>query len=541
MNKSLGMAAFVLGLAAIGWVGFGYLGGSHALALAMTALIAAFYLMGAVELQRFHRATSELDAALASIPPDLQHLGDWLGQLPAALQNAVRLRIEGERAGLPAPMMTPYLVGLLVLLGMLGTFLGMVVTLDGAVMALETTTDLPTIRAALSAPVKGLGLAFGTSVAGVAASAMLGLMSATCRRERLLVSRLLDTRVATSLRRFSLAQRREETFDSLQSQARVIPEVVGQLQLALQSMMTQLEQQSQAQHDRLLAGQQAFFRDARTVHAELASSVEQSLKASLADTARAAGATIEPMAEALLAGIARSAASLHERTADTVRMQLDAISARFDTTVTTVQAELAGQMGQLAQTASEAPRAAAEMMGQLRQRLSDSLAQDNAVLEERRHLMETLNALLDAIRHAAGEQRAAIDAMVASSAAVLQQVSAKVSDSIGAQSAGLAAVAAQVTGSAVEVASLGEAFGFGVQQFSASSDALITTLTRIEGALNQSVARSDEQLAYYVAQAREIIDLSMLSQKHIVEDLQQLADGQATLAGRQAALASEVA
>jgi hypothetical protein len=36
------------------------------------------------------------------------------------------------------------------------------------------------------------------------------------------------------------------------------------------------------------------------------------------------------------------------------------------------------------------------------------------------------------------------------------------------------------------------------------------------------MTRSDEQLAYYVAQAREIIDLSLMSQRQIVDDLQQL-------------------
>jgi hypothetical protein len=36
------------------------------------------------------------------------------------------------------------------------------------------------------------------------------------------------------------------------------------------------------------------------------------------------------------------------------------------------------------------------------------------------------------------------------------------------------------------------------------------------------MARSDEQLAYYVAQAREVIDLSITSQQSIVEDLRQL-------------------
>ena len=125
------------------------------------------------------------------------------------MQNVARLRIDGERIGLPARRSRPYLVGLLVMLGMLGTFLGMTVTLNGAVMALESTTDLQTIRATLAAPVKGLGLAFGTSVAGVAASAMLGLISSLCRRERLQAGLLLDMQIAGPLRRFSLAQERQ--------------------------------------------------------------------------------------------------------------------------------------------------------------------------------------------------------------------------------------------------------------------------------------------------------------------------------------------
>jgi hypothetical protein len=39
--------------------------------------------------------------------------------------------------------------------------------------------------------------------------------------------------------------------------------------------------------------------------------------------------------------------------------------------------------------------------------------------------------------------------------------------------------------------------------------------------MDKSTARSDEQLAYYVAQAREIIDLSIMSQKDVVEELRQ--------------------
>ena len=46
----------------------------------------------------------------------------------------------------------------------------------------------------------------------------------------------------------------------------------------------------------------------------------------------------------------------------------------------------------------------------------------------------------------------------------------------------------------------------------------------VEHTLSQAMARSDEQLAYYVAQAREVIDLSISSQQGIVEDLRRLHD-----------------
>src|SRR3546814_10593039 len=108
------------------------------------------------------------------------------------------------------PVLTPYLVGLLVLLGMLGTFLGMVATLRGTGLALQSATDLQAIRASLAAPVTGLGFAFGTSVAGVATSAMLGLLSALCRRDRVRAARRLDAQASTTLRVYSQVHQREE-------------------------------------------------------------------------------------------------------------------------------------------------------------------------------------------------------------------------------------------------------------------------------------------------------------------------------------------
>ncbi len=830
MNRKLAVTAYLLGLLAVGWAGFNYIGHSP-LALTMTALIGVAYLAGGLELLRFQQATASLGQALENIPDPPDNLADWLGQVHPSLQTAVRLRVEGERAGLPGPAVTPYLVGLLVLLGMLGTFLGMVVTLNGAVLALESTTDLHAIRAALAAPVKGLGVAFGTSVAGVAASAMLGLVSTLCRRQRLQVGQQLDRRIAGPLRGFSLGHQRQEAFKAIHAQAQAMPEVVN----ALQAMMAQLERHNQQLGERLLAGQEAHYREARGLHAELAASVDASLREGLVQSARMAGEVIRPAVEATMGDIARETTTLREALTDTVSAQLDGLAGRFERSVTTVsdtwtralarheaasdaltsgldttlgrfadtfeqrtaallasvgsthaalEAELAGSLAgigeetralhtglagrveaqldglaerfghsvttvtdgwtralarhertsealahdtraaltafvdgfqqgsasllatvggthaslqattaqalaelgaetrrlhsglaerveaqldglsgrfgsavttvadgwtaalarheatsealardtrealaafvadfrqgsaaqldalhaahatlqaelasrdarRLAETtqaldglaaslhqrwqdagdaaqarqeqlyrtldetaralsastqaearhtiaeverlmasAAEAPRAAAEVIGQLRQELSASIARDNSLLEERSRIMETLAGLLDAINHASTEQKGAIDALVSASASLLERVGSRFEARTESESTKLAEAATLIAGGAVEVASLGEAFGLAVEQFGASNQQLTEALGRIEAALAQSLARSDEQLAYYVAQAREIIDLSIMSQRQVVEDLQRLP-------ARQAALSSE--
>jgi hypothetical protein len=642
MNRNICLAAFAAGLAVVLWVGVGYLG-TQPLALAMTAIIGVAYVAGALEMARFQRATESLVAALDALPAALpgsstdaassapERLAAWLEGLHPSLRGAVRLRVEGERTALPGPAVTPYLVGLLVMLGMLGTFLGMVVTLNGAVLALETTTDLPTIRAALAAPVKGLGLAFGTSVAGVAASAMLGLIAALCRRERLAAGRRLDAKIAGELRGFSLVHQRQETFRALQAQSRALPEVAERLV----ALMAQIERNSASANERLLADSERFHREAQAAYGELARSVDRSLKESLVDSARLAGATIQPAVESTLAGLARETTALHERLQATAGAQLDRLADGFERSVAAAagawdealarreaaetakagglrralddfaqrnaagmaalierteaaqaalradfaareearqaaltqsladmgaalgnewrqagEATLAQQqaicdalertaqdiaagaeahagrtideIARLMQGAVEAPRVAAEVIGQLRQQLSESIVRDNALLEERARIMEGLAALLDAIGSATGGQREAIDALLATAGSALERTAGRFAEDADAGAARLADAAAEVSGGAVEVASLAEAFSFAVQRFGETSEKLAGSLERIEGALEKSLVRSDEQLAYYVAQARELIDLSLLSQQRVVDELRRL-------------------
>ena len=848
----LDLVVFIAGLLAVCWIGVGYVA-SNPLATAVTLLIGACYVAGAWELLRYRQATATLSRAVAGLTQPPATLDTWLDTLHPGLRGAVRARVEGARVALPGPSLTPYLVGLLVLLGMLGTLLGMVVTLKGTGAALESATDLDAIRASLIAPVKGLGFAFGTSIAGVATSAMLGLLSALVRRERVDAGQQLDAKIATTLRVHSSAHQRDESFRLLQRQADVMPALVDRLQ----TMMTTLEARSVALHDRQIESQQAFFDRTERAYAGLASNVGDALKESAAESARVAGAALQPVVAATMTGLAQEMAALRDTVTGAVQRQLDGLTDGFEKTTENVTAvwnraldeqrrtgdavaqqlqttlgqftdtfaqrstdlldgvatrlestesrladawrdalarqeqvgeTLAGQHAQalgdaaatferhsgavlaamseshaglqtqlaardeerlsawnasltamatklgdewqragahsagrqqeicvalaqttrdlatqaatfeqrsnallstireshtglqmqlaardeerlatwnasltematklgdewqragvhsagrqqeicdalaqttrdlatqaatfeqrsndllstirdshsglqtqlaardearlsawndslaamaaalrdewartseqaatrqqdicdtltrtanditaqaqvhasdtineisrLVQAASEAPKAAADVVAELRQRLSDSMVRDTAMLEERSRLLATLETLLGAVNHASTEQRTAIDALVSTSADLLDRVGARFNDTVDAETRKLDAVAAQVTAGAVEVASLGDAFGAAVQIFGESNDKLLNHLQRIEAALEKSLARSDEQLEYYVAQAREVIDLSMMSQKQIVEDLQQIAGRRASV------------
>ena len=679
--------AFGLGAIALVWVAAA-VSSSHGLVLLMTALIGAVYVFGALELRQFRRESKALGMAVQQIPEGLHHLNDWLITLPAALQMPVRQRIEAERGALPGPSLTPYLVGLLVMLGMLGTFLGMVVTLNGAVFALEGSSNIAGIRAAFSEPIKGLGLAFGTSVAGVASSAMLGLMSSLARKERMTVARALDEAIASPLREFSMAHQRQETFKALQQQSQALPLVVAQLD----KLMAQMAQSSQQINERLLTNQQSFHQEVHSAYTQLAQSVDQSLRSTLSQSMQTASDGIRPLVQATLAQLAEQAHSMNaqllqnaqqqvtelnqqmrqtaqevaqssvatlarqenvhaqmtervghslalysqqveqrvqgllgqlsDNQAEQQRAQASQEQARLNTWQSALQdmatslhsqwqtageqtraqqTQLMSEIGQwmsssealvreriateaqwlaghqqrmadwsdvlrqelsalreqesqrgdaavarlselqsavtqhlsslgmaleapiarLIETASAAPKAAAEVIGQLRQEISVSVARDNALLEERTRILNTLSTLLDAINHASTEQRGVIDAMVQSSQATLSLASDQFQAQVAAETDKLGHIAAQVTVSAVDVASLGETLGFAVRSFSDTNDKLMANLQRIEQAIGKSMTRSDEQLAYYVAQAREIIDLSISSQKDVLEALQQ--------------------
>ncbi|RJP83920.1 MAG: hypothetical protein C4518_20625 [Desulfobacteraceae bacterium] len=633
VGKILFTSAFLLGGIAVGWMCAVFMH-TNALALTVTLVIGAVYGIGAIELFQFRYATSTLTKALLRTKEKVTVLEDWLNALDESLHNSVRLRIQGERVGLPAPILTPYFVGLLVMLGLLGTFVGMVVTLKGAVIALEGTSELAAIRAGLAAPIKGLGLAFGTSVAGVATSAMLGLMSTLSKRDRMLATRSLDTRAATDFQDFSLAHSQQETFRALQIQTQALPEVSGRLH----EMADKLEQVGET----LIANQDRFQASIGRVFSELAVSMDKTHKESLAENVRLAGESIKPIVADVMNTIAQetrnvhhnlkqtagdhlqalagqfkqltesmsqsfntmtASAIAHQQTNDENRLVLwtsalestqkesafhfaesskrisgllksseDLIQARIRTEaawleehqkrmdtlaqmlkselfalrkdeelrgqaaverlgnlesaladhLTTIGRAMEAPMTRLIQTAEEAPRAAADVISQLGREASKRAEQDTRQLEEQRRIITGIDALSRSLAQTSADQHAAIEALVHQSKGMLENVASQFTDRMGAEATRFSGVVENFAASAVEMASLGDAFSMAVTLFNESNEQLIQNLSRVEESLEKAAIRNDEQLGYYVAQAREIIDHCMLSQKEIFEDLQKL-------------------
>lgn len=652
INQMIMIFAFLLGTAAIVWMAAIFIANDF-FAFTITMVIAASYLIGFLELQQFRRITDSLRNALDSQSEQVEKLKEWLDQLHPSLRNPVQSRIEGERTALPQPVLTPYLVGLLVMLGLLGTFVGMVSTLEGAVVALQGNSELQAIREGLAAPIQGLGVAFGTSVAGVAASAMLGLMSTLSRRERMLETRRLDNSITSIFRDHSLVYNRQQTYKALQEQAQALPAAAEQLENVSRQLLHMGESISQS----LNSNQEQFHKAMEERYNNLAASVGQSLQDSISESSRLTAQGIEPVIANTMTKISSelkaNTEQTHQQLTETTQAQLNSISELMNTTtetwlqnqssndeqrlaqfmqmleqlqaknteqqimntdsyqqqlsefsqlnqtsattitdkitalmnsteqlidariatesqwldgaqqrlseltqaisnelkqlaeqeelrslaatenleklqltasehLTNLGKEMEQPMARLIETASETPKAAAEVISHLRSEISNNIERDNQLLEERQVLMEKLTQLASSLEQSSGKQSEILAELMQSSSSTLHEVSTKFSDHVGIEVDKIANIVALFAGGTAEISSMGDAFSAAMDMFSESNTKLVTALTQIEQALDQSNSRSDEQLGYYVAQAREIIDHSILSQKQMIEELKDL-------------------
>ncbi|QIL43496.1 hypothetical protein G7045_03985 [Acidovorax sp. HDW3] len=665
MKKLLFVLAGIAGLITLGWLAWGYRSGQP-LALGVTLAITGFYLGGVVELLRTQRANAALQQALRGLTAAPAQLADWLVLLPEGLRPLLQQRLAGSPARLPAPQLAPYLSGLLVLLGMLGTFAGMVVALQGTGTALEGAQGLAAMREALSAPVRGLGLAFGTSVAGVAGSAMLGLMTALVRRDSQRTAQQLDAALAGPLQAFGARQQRAQQWQAQQQaqqqmqqqwqeaqqrwqaeQAQLLPALVARLEGA----MAQSERQQQAAQQQLQQAQERFYRQQHEAFAQLALQLQQGLAQASVHSLQQASAQLQPIVTATLDGLAQTSTALQRSLGAQLQQQLDALGQQWasaqaaqqqaaaehsaqhhgaaaqllqslaahthslatqladdnrthsqaqaaqwqallaqhaaqgqvqaaaqasawqaaqqehqaqqgrqaqdllqtlqlhtqaqqalqrdliehferagHTLGSALQAQLQSQLAevaQLLQAAGEAPRAAAAALAALQQQRTQTQARDDALLAERERLLAALQAQWQAAQDQGAQQQQAIDALVAAAAGHMAQAERSLTAQQQAQAERLDGALAQLQAGAIELSSLGDVLGAAVERFGDANAQTLAQLAQLQTALGQSLARSDEQLDYYVAQAREVVELSVGAQKDIIDALQALAAARA--------------
>ena len=129
----------------------------------------------------FARSSGEMPRLLA---PMATMLGERTGQLSLST-IALKTLLDGIAARLDESReISRYMIGLLVFLGLLGTFWGLLETVksvSGVIAGLEITggdmnTAFADLKSGLTAPMAGMGTAFSSSLFGLAGSLVLGFL-----------------------------------------------------------------------------------------------------------------------------------------------------------------------------------------------------------------------------------------------------------------------------------------------------------------------------------------------------------------------------
>lgn len=304
----------ILVLGALGFVVVGraaaYYAGVDGVALSVTCTMGLVLAAGIVELLR---TVSQVEALRSELQKaDANADETWLDAASGPLRALLRSRLERAPMAVPQPTFAPYLVGLLVMLGLLGTFLGLFETLRGARAALTQTGDLEALRAGLVRPMAGLVRSFGTSAAGVAGSAVLGLASVFARRSCSDLGRELGIAVAGPFARLAPSARELLAIERLAEQGRSLPRAADALEKAASDLS--------ALGEKLPALQQASLDGIRSRLESSVASIEKQLSATatsigqqLTETSATMSSQLQKNGAAIGESLQKSGASMHEQ------------------------------------------------------------------------------------------------------------------------------------------------------------------------------------------------------------------------------------
>ncbi|MDB4986803.1 MAG: putative rane protein, partial [Myxococcaceae bacterium] len=449
-----------------------------------------------------------------------------VGKLPASPSEATvdaaspvlsaLLRARLEQAPMPnlGESVAPFLTGLLVMLGLLGTLLGLFETVRGASLALTGSTDVDALRRSLTTPIEGLTRSFGCSAAGISASAMLGLAVALVRRREGRVLRAVQRYAAGPLRVLSPVRRQARAVEQLAGQGSALPNA----SIALEKVGTQLG----ALSERLIAQQEAALETQKRALSELLSG----LRADLSQVAADAGSSLHQRVAPLLQD------SL-TRMDETVRGQASALAEVARELARELSADACArraEAGEWLSTMAERSAQAESARSQARQaELATLSALANKTLQEAEGRERTLGAHWDALISKVDAQLAAARNEEAERLGRLDTLSQRVGDELSRLSAELGA---QVAERRESERSHDERARMAADQLAVSAGALGAGIERQERALEQLV----ERLPPLFSEAAE------LAQRSAADALGKLVDSsQAQLAHGASAMGESLA
>ena len=320
--------------------------GVDSFAFGLTLAMAGVFSVGLCELVLRARSNARTAASLAKLVRTEDGGRASLDAAPAPL--AARLRAHLEQDPMPAdvPVIAPFLVGLLVMLGLLGTFLGLFETLRGAQEALEASADVNSLRAGLASPMGGLMRSFGTSAAGVASSAMLGLAMVFVRRSARQLQEAIHAACAGPLKHLSAARRQLSALEELAEQGKAMPAAAEALQSAV-ILLERLGEDERARGAVLADRIDGLRADWSETHRSSLGELRGALKAAANRTAEAAGAALAPAAAEVIVAVQRSASDQLTAMQEATAAQLEAVQATGAAQLEALQETAGGQLATL--------------------------------------------------------------------------------------------------------------------------------------------------------------------------------------------------
>jgi hypothetical protein len=244
-------------------------------AIFVVILILVGFTLGINELLRHAIAIETLQQEIQEIDVGLP-AESQLGRLSPALHRVVIARLHGgAHYGGVGATYTPYLIGALVMLGLIGTFVGLVDTLSGTRSALQTTADVESLRNSLLAPIAGLARAFGTSVSGVATSVVLGLAATVTRHEEVRFNQLLSSFASGALGQLDPMARQTAALEKLVEHSVALQPVMTRFQDVVDGLVSIQEDHRKGQE--LLAKQMAgaLSDRAEAIYADLSMNIRR--------------------------------------------------------------------------------------------------------------------------------------------------------------------------------------------------------------------------------------------------------------------------